>query len=368
MAGEEDGGRVHKGGEGTLRRIFFDLKVPKGKPILWFHCASVGEFNTARPIIRAFRKDYSILLTYFSPRAEDYLRRQENYYDLLHPLPLDLPPLVKSFERTVNPKALIILERELWYSLIKFTKTKKALINAYSKGGFMERCLSKELDLIITRTKEDAHRFASYGAKRVVPCANLKFVLDAQEREVHPKTQGRFIVAGSTHRGEEELLLEVFLRLKGQFKDLRLVLAPRHMDRIGELEHLLIGLNYSLRSQEKPDWDILLVDTLGELFYLYKLGEVCFVGGTFAKVGGHNLLEPAYWGKPVVFGPYTHKVRDMEEFLLRSGAGFKVKDIEELYAVLKGLLTKGFDAPLDLRAYSDSVKDCYLRVLKEFLL
>ncbi len=328
----------------------------------------MGEFNTAKPIIHSFKKDYFILLTYFSPRAEDYLTKQRDYYDLLHPLSLDLPPLVRRFERIANPKALIILERELWFFLIKFTKTKKALINAYAKGGLMERLLSKEFDLIIARTEEDAIRFKSYGAKRAVSCGNLKFALDVGNRELSVKTQGRFIVAGSTHRGEEELLLRVFLRLKKDLKDLKLILAPRHMNRIRQVKQLLQGLNYSLRSQEKEDWDILLVDTLGELFYLYRLGEVCFVGGTFVKLGGHNLLEPAYWGKPVIFGPYTHKVRDMEEFLSSKGAGFRVRNEEELYTVLKKLLRERVDTPLDLKTYSESVKDCYIRMLKEFLL
>ena len=326
----------------------------------------MGEFNTAKPLLKELKKDFAILLTYFSPRAKDYLRKQRSYYDLLHVLPLDLPPLVKRFEKIVEPVALIVLEREFWPSLLSFTSTKKALVNTYAKESLLERLMSKRFSLIITRTQEDAKRFKSYGAKRVLPCGNLKFVMDVSQKDISLKSEGRFFVAGSTHRGEEDLVIRVFLRLKKDIRDLKLILAPRHMHRVEEIKRLLTGLNYSLRSQEVPGWDILLVDTLGELFHLYSVGDVCFVGGTFVNVGGHNLLEPAYWKKPVLFGPYTYKVRDMEEFLMQRGIGFKVWSEEEFYHVSKKLLKEGFYTDFNLSTYSQAVRKCYLDALRGF--
>ncbi len=334
---------------------------------MWFHCASVGEFNTAKELILEFKKDYFVVLTYFSPRAKAFLEKQKNYYNLLHPLPLDIPMLVKRFEKSINPKALIILEREFWPSLIKSTKVKKALINAYSKGGIFEKIISKEIDLVITRTQTDAEKFTSYGVRKVLSCGNLKFVISAQEKSVNVKSKGDFIVAGSTHEGEEELILKVFLRLKKNYENLRLILAPRHISRVPHIENLLRGLNYTLRSKESENWDILLVDTLGELFYLYSFAKVCIVGGTFVNIGGHNLLEPVYWKKPVIFGPYTQKVRDVEEFLIEQGIGFKVNNEAELYHLIKRFLEYSPDVSFDLKEYSKKIKDCYLEALKKFI-
>ncbi len=333
---------------------------------LWVHCASVGEFNTFKPILRELRKNYSVVLTYFSPRAKDYLEAQGELYDLLFPLPLDIPPLIKKFESLIEPRALLVLEREFWPSLVKTTKTRKLLINSYAKGSFLERLLVQEFSLIVARTPESKEMFEREGAKRVVVCGNLKLVQEGEIKPLDlPIPEGfRLFVAGSTREGEEELLVEVFERVRRKVP-LKLVIAPRHLSRVPEIERLLEGkdIPYRRRSSMGGDWDVLIVDTLGELRSFYSLADVTFVGGTFSPVGGHNLLEPAYLGKPVIFGPSTHKVRDLEEFLLKKGYGFRVCSVEELSAVLERLLLEGFEPEEDLRKYAEKVKECYMKAI-----
>ncbi|RLJ70615.1 3-deoxy-D-manno-octulosonic-acid transferase [Hydrogenivirga caldilitoris] len=335
------------------------------KPI-WVHCASVGEFNTFKPILRELKSREQVVLTYFSPRAKGYLEKQSGLYDLLFPLPLDLPFLLRRFESLIQPKVLIIVEREFWPALIKATRVKKILVNAYARGNFLEKLLLPNFKLIIARTERDRELFEREGAGKVVSCGNLKFVQENDLQPINLKIpEGyKLWVAGSTREGEEEIILEAFLEVRKSLP-LKLVIAPRHVSRVKEVEKVLRGkgLSYARRSSMGEEWDILLVDTLGELKAMYSLADVAFVGGTFYPAGGHNLLEPAFFGKPVVFGPSTYKVRDLEEFLLSSGYGFKVSSLKELVATVEKLLKEGFTPAGDLKSYSQQVKECYIRTI-----
>lgn len=337
---------------------------------LWFHTASVGEFNTIKPILRELVNGYRIVLTYFSPRARDYLQKQSVYYHILERLPLDTPLTVSLFERRIKPHVLFIVEREFWPSLLFFTKVRKVLLNAYAKGGIYERLMSKRFDLIIARSERDRERFESYGCKKVITCGNLKFLFEKREsKELNiEKGDFRFFVAGSTHRGEEEILLKAFRKLKSYFPKIRLLIAPRHISRAKEIQQMATGLRCSLRSYQGRDWDILIIDTLGELFDMYALADIAFVGGTLLPVGGHNLLEPAYHGKPVLFGPFTEKVRDMAEYLLQKGAGFLVRDENDIFRVVKDLLTgKGRFNKANINEESERIRSCYLDSIRNVL-
>ena len=348
------------------KRLLIEKPDHPPKNSLWFHCASVGEFNTALPLIKELKKEHSVVLTYFSPRAKEYLERKGDLYDLLFPLPVDIPFLVRKFERIVQPKALIIVERELWFSLLKFTKVKKILLNAYSKGGIRERLLIREFDLVIARTEEDRRRFEEEGARKVVACGNLKVVQDVED--IHPPAlpeEWRVMVAGSTREGEEEVVLKAFLKLREEFP-LKLVLAPRHVKRADDVVRTArsTGLKVSKRSEEEKDWDILVLDTLGELKGFYHKADVAFVGGTIAEVGGHNLLEPAVFGKPVLFGPNTWKVKDLEEILLEKDYGFRVEGPEDIVRVARRILSEGFRPGESFEEFSGKVKECYLKNLR----
>ncbi|SNZ12075.1 3-deoxy-D-manno-octulosonic acid transferase [Hydrogenobacter hydrogenophilus] len=337
---------------------------------LWFHVASVGEFNTLKPILKELIKEHIIVLTYFSPRAKNYLSQQTQYYHTLERLPLDTPFTVRFFEKRISAQVLLIMEREFWPFLIYFTKTKKVLLNAYAKGGIYERFISKKFDLIITKTQKDKEKFESYGCKQVVNCGNLKFILeDLQEKHLDiQKSRSKFFVAGSTHRGEEEILLEAFVELKKLFPDLKLLIAPRHISRANEVMQKFKGFKCALKTSNKEEWDVLVIDTLGELFEIYSFADVAFVGGTLVNVGGHNLLEPAYHRKPVLFGPFLEKVKDMADYLIERNAGFLVRNSKDIVRVVENILTgKRLWNPVDIKANAERIKSCYLRNIRNML-
>jgi 3-deoxy-D-manno-octulosonic-acid transferase len=349
------------------KRLLLDISVDTlpDSP-LWVHCASVGEFNTFKPILKELKKKHSVVLTYFSPRAKEYMEKNSDLYDAILPLPLDIPFLIRKFEKILKPKALIVVERELWPFLLKVTRVKKILINAYARGGFLEKFLIKEFSLIIARSEGDKALFEREGARKVVSCGNLKLVQEeiVKPAELDTENNFRLFVAGSTREGEEEIVLDAFLKLREKYP-LKLVIAPRHMDRVGEVERLLgeRRISFTKRSSMKEKWDVLILDTLGELKAFYSIADVTFVGGTFSPVGGHNILEPAYLGKPVLFGPNTQKVRDLEEIIISKGYGFKVGSAEELSRKLEEILEKGFRPSEDLKDYARKVKECYLKHL-----
>ncbi len=352
-----------------LSKRLFLKEVPELKDPLWVHVSSVGEFNTFLPILKDLKKRHKILITYFSPRAKEFLEGKKEYYDAFYPLPLDVPFIIRKFEEKVKPKALLILERELWFSLIRFTKTKKALLNAYAKGNLRERFLCRYFDLIIARTKKDKEVFERLGAKKVKVCGNLKFVYENEEKELNLSLNGNTIVVGSTHKGEEEIILRAFKRLKSELKNLKLILAPRHINRVQEVKKISesMGFRTLLYSNNGSDFDVLVVDRLGILKDLYKYGKVAVVGGTFVNVGGHNILEPAYWGIPVVYGKYTQKVEDLRNFLENEGLGFKAEDENYLYELLRNLIKNPVKRSSNLKEYGEKIKKCYIKEIENFL-
>ncbi len=346
------------------RRLLLKVSPPsETDSTLWIHCASVGEFNTVKPVLRELIKEFSIVLTYFSPRAKKYIEAVEGFYNWSLPLPLDIPFLIRRFENIFNPKALVIVERELWFSLIRFTRCKKILINAYAKGNFIERLLIPKYSLILARTEKDKEVFLKEGAKKVKVCGNLKLVQEEFPRLGKRKinVQGKILVAGSTHKGEEEKILRIFKVLRKEIP-LKLVIAPRHISRAEEVLNISrkMGFRSALRTSYQQDWEVLVLDTLGELKDFYHLADVTFVGGTLIPLGGHNLLEPAFFGKPVIFGTYTSKVKDIEELLIKKGYGFKIRSEEEFTKVALYLLKKGFKPSEDFTELAHRVKECYL--------
>ena len=347
------------------KRLLIEKPVfPEGSENLWIHCSSVGEFNTLRPLLSYLKERFTLILTYFSPRAKAYLEEQKDLYDLLHPLPIDLPWTIRRFEEWLSPVGILIMERELWPSFIYFTKSRKILLNAYARGGILERLLSPHYHLIITRSDKDRKTFLNNGAKRVKTCGNLKtasFPPQVAGPDIK-KNKAKLMVAGSTHQGEERLILK---SLKEMIRegDLRIVIAPRHISRTEEIQNLAdsLGLKAHRWTEKKEGWEILILDTLGDLTSFYSVCDVAFVGGTFVPVGGHNLLEPAFFDKPVLFGPHTEKVEDLERILIDLGLGFKVSTAEELRKKLLSALSLNINTGGRLRELGIAVTQCYLK-------
>ena len=353
-----------------LNRLFPKIEISTQKAVVWFHCASIGEFNTAKPILVELKKHFFVVLTYFSPRAKAFLQQQREFYDALHPLPIDIPFSIDRFLNQIKPLALIIMERELWYYLIKRVKAKKILLNAYAKGGVLERALSKEFDLIVCRTEEDKRKFESFGAKAVV-CGNLKFVLERERKKVEINLpEGKTIIAGSIHPSELKFIKTFYKELSERFKGLNLVVVPRHISKVDVFMKELADFKPCLKSSQGANCRVIVSDTLGELFHLYHYGDLSLVGGTFAKgIGGHNILEPVYHRKFVIFGPYTQKIKDLEDFVLSKGLGFKVKSVSEAVEKAEKIINEEIVYPLqfDLAQYANQIKNCYLFWIRKCL-
>jgi 3-deoxy-D-manno-octulosonic-acid transferase len=201
----------------------------------------------------------------------------------------------------------------------------------------------------------DADKAVAMGVEkdRVIVTGNLKFdieppdwnpiVRDALLKRFNMTADDKILVAGSTHIGEEEIILDAFKRLKQEFSDLKLVLAPRHPERFDEVEKLILaeGLSVVKRSQQTAvnSKDVILLDTIGELCNFYSISTVAFVGGTLVDIGGHNLLEPAFYKKPVVYGPHLKSYREMAEMLEARGGGIRVGGRDELFERIRELLS-----------------------------
>ncbi|NPA58327.1 MAG: 3-deoxy-D-manno-octulosonic acid transferase [Aquificae bacterium] len=359
----------------------FVLYREREENLLWFHCASVGELNLAKPLIDHFGRERKILITVSSPRGKDYAKK-------LYPqakvrtVPFDVSFLIKRFLKLHRPDALVVVEGELWFNLITLSgrKIPAVSVNArispssyriYKRLKFFYKKIFSAFRLVLARSETDYRHIREFldDGSRLKLCGDLKFVSSRPSKQVEFYGDGRFIVAGSTHSPEEELMLRIFKRLKEKHPDLKLILAPRHVERIGEVERLVNkeGLTYTLRSRsKKAEGDVYLIDTVGELAGFYRHGDGIFIGGTVAEVGGHNVLEAVLQGKRVVVGKNYHKIKDTVEELSEEGAVVVAEGERELEKALEESLTeKGKATGFEKKA--EKIFNCYVENLKKVL-
>ena len=216
--------------------------------------------------------------------------------------------------------------------------------------------LFKNYEGVFTQSNEDNEKFIAIGstAEKTKVMRNLKFDVKKVDAQFD-FGEGRIIVAGSTHKGEDEIVLNAFAKLKNEFSDIKLLLAPRHLTRENEVKSLVekTGLNYGLRSNNDKfdNNDIIILNTLGELSKVYQVCDFAFIGGSFNKTGGHNPLEATVYGKPVISGPSIHNFKDIYWILTRSNAGKVVASPDELYAHMYKMLSNE-------EFYMQSCNDC----------
>ena len=343
--------------------------------IIWIHAVSVGEVQAAQPLIaqlQARHPRYGILITTVTPTGA--ARARLLFGDRVHMryVPLDLPGSVKRFFDRVQPKLAMILETELWPNLYDECGKRgiplvlaSARISPRSVGKYrrlvslFRKTLSHGI-VIAAQSEPDAERFHSIGAtpERTHVTGNIKFDFQPPEaietkgrrwREKH--APGRPIwVAGSTHEGEEPVILDAHRRVLEQFPDALLVLVPRHPQRFESVRDLLAkrherAADRSSKAAISPATSVLLGDTMGELMTFYAAADVAFVAGSLVPIGGHNLLEPASVGRPVLTGPHNFNGEEIAQLLMDAGAAFIVTDTEQIAHAVKGLL-----ANRDLRA------------------
>ncbi|MSM41247.1 MAG: 3-deoxy-D-manno-octulosonic acid transferase [Geobacter sp.] len=346
--------------------------TPGGPPPIWVHAVSVGETIAVRPLLKALKERFPERLLVLSNMTETgrVVAQEIPWVDHCIRFPFDYPWAVRRLLRQIDPGLVVIVETELWPNFLREARNRSiptlianGRISDRSFGRYLKarRLFRPVLDTVgafCMQSSEDARRIIAIGADeaRVQVARNLKFDIpvgnvSAAERlacrlQYRLPEAATVIVAGSTHPGEEGQVVAAFSRLVGAGKEAVLVLVPRHPERAAEVADLLqqAGLAYVRRSSlagreaELAAGEVLLVDTIGELMRLYGLADVAFVGGSLVPVGGHNVLEPASLGVPVIIGPHMTNFREISALVLAADAALQVADGEQLAMALTTLL------------------------------
>jgi len=328
-----------------------------GSPCAWFHCVSVGEVNLARQLVNQFReehRDTPVAVSTTTDTGRQAASKSIPGVPLFY-YPFDFSPAVRSTFRRINPGCIILVELELWPNLLltAFERGVPVVVvngriteKNYSrlrKARFLVSPLLRTVEKFSMQNQEYADRLIDLGVdpEKVVVTGNMKY--DAVRSEIdteHPAFKairnlgaGKTIIGGCTWDGEEEILIRIYSELKRSHPGLRLVLAPRHPERLPAVQKLVTGSGYgylplSLLKQQGDradnDADVILVDTIGELDAVYAGGDIVFVGRSLTQHGGQNMLEPAALGKPVIFGPHTGNFSDVTDILLNAKAAIRV--------------------------------------------
>ncbi len=345
----------------------FGIGFPAMKRSIWVHAVSVGEVVAAAPLIHALADRYPgrrILVTTVTPTGAE--RVSDLFGDSVQHayIPFEFPHAVNAFFRAVNPEAALIIETEIWPNLYRGCGIRKiplilvsARISTKSIPGYrkmlplIRETLSHGI-IIAAQSQTDADRFLSLGAapERTCVMGNIKFDVDP-DPDVHERGKAErdplfgerpVWIAASTHEGEEELVLEVHRELRARHRDLLLVLVPRHPERFAAVRELVSksGMSVVSRTEKRPagDAEVFLCDTMGEVPVFYAASDIAFVAGSFAMVGGHNLLEPAALGVPVITGPHNYNAQDIADLLIGEGGCRRVESASELAATVNELL------------------------------
>ncbi|MFQ5539381.1 MAG: 3-deoxy-D-manno-octulosonic acid transferase, partial [Candidatus Binatia bacterium] len=345
------------------------IKSLRGCRPVWIHAVSVGEVRSAACLISQIKERFPGRKILFSTTGNRIAQQMDAGVDGVIFFPLDHPWIVRRALRLFNPSLLIFLETEIWPSFLQAAYSNGIptllMSGRISPQAFRRYCLFRRFFSTAVRqftalgmqNEDYAGRIISLGVKptKVSIVGNLKLAAwegrgvdegnGKMDLDFPGKEGRRFLVAGSTHRGEEEILLDIFLFLKSRFPDLLLVLAPRHPQRFAEVERLLQKRNVSfvrrsqMNGQRDALPDVIFLDTLGELPAVYSLADVAFVGGSLVDAGGHNLMEPARWCKPILFGPYMTTFAEIAEEMKKRGGAIEVKGREDLKREISGLLT-----------------------------
>ena len=359
-----------------------------GDASIWIHAVSVGEVLTARALLPELRERYprlKIFLSTTTMTGQQVARNNVQGVDEVFYFPFDLGFIVNRTLRLVKPRLFVMMETEIWPNLLRACRqegVKTVLVNGRISArsypryrlarGFFRHVLT-DVDRFCMQSDESARRIVEIGAARdrVVVTGSLKFdSLDipapveagrfttASPTAVSMQDRGRtrvlryfrinanrpVMIAASTLKGEEDPVLETFQRVRATLTNALLIIAPRKPERFDEVERLArrggwnVARRSELRVDSEPRHDVVVLDTIGELAQLYQVATAVFVGGSLVDAGGHNILEPAVFGKPIVFGPHMQNFAEIAATFLESGAAIQVQTGRELATVMLELL------------------------------
>jgi 3-deoxy-D-manno-octulosonic-acid transferase len=347
-----------------------------GEESIWIHAVSVGETLTVRALVSDLKRRYPNLRIFLSTTTmtgQQVGRRNVADVDGVFYFPFDLTFVVRRTLRLVKPRLFIMMETEIWPNLLrqcKRTGVATMMVNgrlssrSYPRYKMVKPFFRKvlaDVDRFCMQNEESARRLIDIGAEpsRVVVTGSLKF--DSIEKPVAAAFEGRgqnrvlryfrmsparaVVVAGSTMRDEEQFVLQAFRRIKGTLANPLLIIAPRHPERFGEVAQLtrdqafVTARRSDLPIDAEPRADVVILDTIGELAQVYQIATAVFVGGSLVDAGGHNILEPAVFGKPILFGPHMQNFKEIADAFIAHDAAIQVAHARALEEALIGLLT-----------------------------
>lgn len=371
-------GRYHK--DLSQRFGFYPKEIVdslKRESIIWVHAVSVGEVMAARTLCERFLEMYPemrLVISTITKTGNSVANRLFKDRATVLYLPVDISHILNKTFNAITPEIFVIIETEIWPNLILALSGRKIpifLVNGrispssykgYKKIRFAFRSILSKVTLFCMQNDEYADRIKDMGAPedRVAVTGNMKF--DAVViREMSDKLNKKALrdklsltedqplfIAGSTHKPEEKIILSVYKDLVRDFPRLRLLLAPRHIERTREIEAIAGRLGFKTlrvsdiateKDKQSPERSpVLILDTIGRLSKLFSIGTIVFVGGSLMKRGGQNILEPAAFSKPIVFGPYMFNFKDIAETFIKEDAAIMVKDRDELFKVARFFL------------------------------
>lgn len=344
-----------------------EIEVFNRRPV-WFHAVSVGETLAVKDLVKAFNKinpDIPVVFSTVTYTGHEIAKKRLSDIATVIYFPFDIGFITNKIISIVNPQVMVIVETEIWPNfsyniaakqiplvLINGRISPKSFKNYKTFKFFISKILDK-FTYFLMQAELDANRIVEMGAvkDKVKVVGNLKYDIkpnltaDEVEKlrnELNLKFDDRVIIAGSTHAGEEKIILDIYLKLKKEINNLKLVIVPRHPERYQEVFDLVkeYNLDFAKRSQQETfeKASVYILDTMGELLSFYSISDIAFIGGTMIPKGGHNPLEPAVYSVPVVLGPHTFNFVDITKYMTEAGAAMQVQDETSLYETIYNLL------------------------------
>ncbi len=385
------------------------------RPTIWVHTVSVGEFNAARPLLEKIKKElpqYRLVVSTTTLTGQQLARKEcPQKIDGAFYFPFDWKFSVRRALNQIQPTAVIILETEVWPRFLRECKMRgiqTAIVNgrisprSFARYSFIRRFFAQvlnETSLLVMQSEADAERVIRLGAlpAQVRVCGNLKYDVNLTDSDLHSQqlndlfsfsSSNPLVVAGSTAPGEEAVLIDSLLEIRKteKLEKTRLLIAPRHPERFHEVANLIAssGLTWVRRSEMRmtsevsQTADVVLLDTIGELVAAYPFARVVFVGGSLVAKGGHNIIEPAFYAKPIIVGPHTENFRQIITDFSQADAVLQLKTssaagLNELTTTIIRLLNKQQEAEamgkraLDILLKNRGATDCIFAAIQKIL-
>ena len=378
------------------------IKSLESKQNIWIHAVSVGEVRAVSALIDKIRdhyKDHRVVITTVTETGNSLAKKIAKDDDIVLYLPFDISFIMKRVFNYIKPSTLIIAETEIWPNLISQAYSRDIpiyLVNGrisdksfykYKLISLLLKPLFRKFNLLLMQSDLNKERIISLGAdsEKVKNTGNVKFdsaiaigIPESEKEELRSLLglkDNDLFVAGSTHPNEEEILIRAYKKLRMSFSNIRLLLAPRHIERTEEIEGLIkrlgfVPIRFSDLDANPAYWhlpdgsqgqalsanNIIILDTIGSLRKVYSISKVVFVGGSLIKKGGQNMIEPAAFGKPVIFGPFIFNFQDITEIFLKKRGAVSVSGLEDLVEKLNLILSD--------KDFSDKLSSNALEVVK----